>query len=566
MSKRNDEAKRDKDKPSGQQQRLTVQQALDLAVRHHGAGDLVRAESIYRQILRADPNQPVALQLRGVLAHQVGKIDVAVDLISRALAVKPDYPEAHNNLGNVLKDLGRPDDAVASYRKALAGRPEYPEAHYNLANALRELGRPDDAVASYHKALAGRPDYADAHFNLGNALRELGRLDDAVAAYHKALAGRPDYFEAHINLGATLKDLGRLGDAVTSYHDALALKPDHPGAHSNLAFALNALGRREEALAHFKQHLELDRGRSPIDPDGETFRFITKAKMNHDIEQFRYLEALGIAADRFKGLAQVYEAVDREIEWPDGDTIPVPLADDHRRRIGDTYNRPIHLFEAPRVAGSALAENLDVGEITRRYFGDLPSIATFDDFLAPDALAALRRVLLESTIWFDSAHHGGYLGAYLKDGLACPLVLQIAEDLRRTFPEIFKDHPLNQLWAYKYDSRLTGINVHADFAAVNVNFWVTPNSANLNPDSGGLVVYKAEAPLDWNFKTYNNDEGRIRRYLAEHDSGKMVVHHANNRAVLFDSDLFHETETIDFKEGYENRRMNVTMLFGNRGG
>ena len=81
------------------------------------------------------------------------------------------------------------------------------------------------------------------------------------------------------------------------------------------------------------------------------------------------------------------------------------------------------------------------------------------------------------------------------------------------FEKIFKDYPINHIWAFKYDSRaknekssLKGINVHADFAAVNVNFWITPKEANLNPDSGGLVVYDVESPKDWNFNTYNKDQ------------------------------------------------------------
>ena len=140
----------------------------------------------------------------------------------------------------------------------------------------------------------------------------------------------------------------------------------------------------------------------------------------------------------------------------------------------------------------------------------------------------------------------------------------IAEELRKTFPGIFRAHQLRQAWAYKYDSQLTGINVHADAAAVNVNFWVTPNSANLNPKSGGLVVYKEKAPLDWNFQSYNQDHGRIRKFLSRTDSGKMVVPYAENRLVLFNSDLFHETSNLEFQSGYENRRINVTLLFGNR--
>jgi len=155
--------------------------------------------------------------------------------------------------------------------------------------------------------------------------------------------------------------------------------------------------------------------------------------------------------------------------------------------------------------------------------------------------------------------------------LANPLLLQIADELRKKFPEIFKDYPIYQIWAYKYDSRaknhsslLGGINVHADFAAVNVNFWITPSDSNLNPDSGGLIVYDVEAPKEWDFKTYNNDEMKIRKELKKSKGNTKVIPYKGNRAVVFNSNLFHETDKYEFKDGYENRRINVTMLFGIR--
>ena len=124
---------------------------------------------------------------------------------------------------------------------------------------------------------------------------------------------------------------------------------------------------------------------------------------------------------------------------------------------------------------------------------------------------------------------------------------------------------------YKYDSRaknesssLRGIKVHADFAAVNVNFWITPKDANLNPDSGGLIVYDVEAPKDWDFNTYNTDEKKIREELKKSKGNTKFIPHNENRAVVFNSNLFHETDTYEFKEGYENRRINVTLLFGRR--
>ena len=187
-----------------------------------------------------------------------------------------------------------------------------------------------------------------------------------------------------------------------------------------------------------------------------------------------------------------------------------------------------------------------------------------DGFLSDEALEELYEWCLDATVWFDAKP--GYLGAYFDDGFSPKVLLQVVEELRLALPQIIGDLNLKTAWAYKYDSQPqnTGIAVHADPAAVNVNFWVTPDSANLNPDSGGLIVHKVEAPLDWNFKAYNSEHKRIRGFLAEHDSGKTVVPYAENRVVIFNSNLFHETDRLEFKTGYKNRRINITMLFGNR--
>ena len=110
----------------------SIPEALSLAGEHHNAGRLSHAESIYQKILQIDPAQPIALHLLGVLAYQVGKNDVAIDLTRKSLAIEPDYVEAHNNLGNALKKQGNLDEAVARYREALAVKPDLAEAWNNF--------------------------------------------------------------------------------------------------------------------------------------------------------------------------------------------------------------------------------------------------------------------------------------------------------------------------------------------------------------------------------------------------------------------------------------------------
>lgn len=548
-----------------QQYSRAVQDAIDLAVQHHNAGDLAKAENLYQQVLQTEPDQPVALHLLGVIAHQVGKNEIAVELIGKALASKPDYLEAHYDLGNVFKEQGSFDSAITSFRKALAIKPDLVEAHINLGNALESQGKLDDAVASYRKALAFQPGLVEAHFNIGNAYKKQGKLPEAVTSFQKALGIDPEDYEVLTNLGNALRAQKKVGESVDCFRKALAIKPDLIEAHSNLAVALNMCGQRSEALAHFNAGLEIKRGQKAQNLLDRSFRLTTKAKMTHDIEQLDYLVSLGDETEKFRSLSAAYKTVKSEVIWPNEDDTQVLLSDSQLQRLGNSHNRPFHRLDGSEVKGMTLSDDLDVEKITADYFAHEFGMTFFDNLLNQNTLASLRRYLLESTIWFDCRYKGGYLGAMLDDGLACPLLLQISDDLRHTFPDIFKDHKLQQLWGYKYDSRLRGIKTHADFAAVNVNFWITPDDANLNPESGGLVVHNVEAPLDWDFKSYNADENLISEFLADHDNGKVVVPYRQNRIVLFNSDLFHATDTIEFKPGYENRRINVTMLFGDRG-
>ena len=106
------------------------QSALDL----HRNGQIGEAEAQYRQLLKAEPRHADALHLLGVLAHQAGRGDLAVDLIRQAIAVAPQVPGYHYNLGLVLTAQGRLDEAIAACRRALELRPAYAEAQQGAAN------------------------------------------------------------------------------------------------------------------------------------------------------------------------------------------------------------------------------------------------------------------------------------------------------------------------------------------------------------------------------------------------------------------------------------------------
>jgi hypothetical protein len=145
----------------------SVPQTFELALQQHRAGNLHQAELLYRQILQLDPRHADALHLFGVIAHQSGRNDLAVDCIQEALRLHPRFPEAYNHLGIVLMAQGKVSEALASYRQALDLKPDYLEALNNLGNALQDQGKLDEAITYYQQALRLKPDDAEAHYNLG---------------------------------------------------------------------------------------------------------------------------------------------------------------------------------------------------------------------------------------------------------------------------------------------------------------------------------------------------------------------------------------------------------------
>ena len=150
---------------------------------------------MYRRILQADPRQPVAWHRLGVIAHQLGKVESAVDHIAKALAIDPDYVEAHNSLGNALKDIGEIDAALASYRTALVLAPDTAELHCNLGTALAEIGDLDAAVASFRHAIALKPDFSEAHRHLAG-MKKHSAHDGDIRAMEQAYA-QPDIADRH---------------------------------------------------------------------------------------------------------------------------------------------------------------------------------------------------------------------------------------------------------------------------------------------------------------------------------------------------------------------------------
>jgi tetratricopeptide (TPR) repeat protein len=425
------------------------------------------------------------------------------------------------------------------------------------AVAHHEAGRFDQAEAAYQEALGVAPGHPAVTHNLGVIAAAKGRHRDAIAYFDTAIAAEPQYATAHYNRASALQALGQTRDALQSLAQVCATDPGHYDAHRALGFLWLAEGDRGRALDHFARTYELRRGDDRTSIAAKSLTWAARDKLLHDAAQFRYLAERRRDRLRFETLARNYEAMAQGV--PDK---AVPLSDKQLDALGDDYNTALHIAGAPEIAGRAVRERPDHDALMRRYREHECGAVWFDDLLTPAALAALKRYLSESTIWHDFSHIGGFVASYLEDGLASPLLLQIADEIRAAFPDLLGPHPLSQAWAFKGLKPTAAVEEHADDAAVSINFWVTSDRANRNPDGGGLIVCRAPPPARWQVHGYEADKAAIAEFLDRHAADNLVVPYRENRAVLFESRLFHRSDATNFAPGYENHRINLTLLFG----
>jgi Flp pilus assembly protein TadD len=520
---------------------------IQCALTQLGQGKQDDAEALLRATIRNRPDEPAAHYYLADLQCMRGQMETAVASYRRALSLQPGRAATHNNLGNALLLLKRLDEAEEAYNKALELNPNLPQTYNNLGLIWLHQGRLEQARAAFGKALALAPRYAEARNNLGLALQKLGKAPQAEAAFRAATLLAPNFVNAFVNLSTCLHDMGSALEAEKAARGALEHGPANAEAHAALGNSLRAQGKLDEAETGYREALQ----RMPGFTDGHRLLAMLVAERGRLDEAFaifrehaRLVYGTGPKQDAIQATHKLEHDREQQI-WMGSNAVPFSIS------AGDRLN------------GSAVNVFTRVTEIAETWRTTQPQLVVVDDFLTTAALEKLRNFCLDSTIW-QKVYDGGYLGAFPEHGFAPPLLAQIAEEMRQVYPSIIGDHPLLHFWAFKYDSKLQGIKKHADFAAVNVNFWITPDEANLDPEHGGLIVWDAAAPLDWDFARYNAANEDIEDFLRSRNSRSTKIPYRNNRAVIFDSDLFHETDVIRFKEGYENRRINITLLFGRR--
>jgi tetratricopeptide (TPR) repeat protein len=111
-----------------------------------------------------------------------GQQVAALDRINTYLAANPKNPQAMFMKGIIQAESGKREDAIKTFTELTEKYPTLPEPYNNLAVLYADAGQFDKAKKALETAIKTHPSYATAHENLGDIYARM-----ASEAYDKAL-------------------------------------------------------------------------------------------------------------------------------------------------------------------------------------------------------------------------------------------------------------------------------------------------------------------------------------------------------------------------------------------
>ncbi len=521
--------------------------------------------TLIRHMFKAStmPEERIVIKLleKSFQRFEMGDMTGAQNCVEKILTDDFKNFDAHQLLGKILAGQGDLLGAEKHFKACVSIKKNNAAAYFNLGFILKKMGRLKKARDAFRQASNLDPTDVRSLFSLANALEGLEEVGEAISVFRRCMWVDPKNSMVLYDLAVLLWKSGDLDEAETIIRRAMKLEPDDLRIHTFLGVILTAKGDVNAASKAFTGPFKLAYHRNvPIDKNELKFRRVHAVKLQHDIEQLEYLIDNGKISEDYNELVQDYKNVLASLSGtPHSDLnklIPLPS-----KQFRESYNRILHYDPPAMISGGALNANLDAAAIEAAYFNKEYGFVAYDNFLKPEAFTALRAFILESTHWFE-ASVPGEIGATLEHGICCPLLIQIADEMRTSFPGIFKDAYFHDMWSYKFYTRRSGVPVHADDGKVSINFWLTPEEANLNSDTGGLTFWKERVPVNY-FGKASEEKAKIMQEIINRPTAtSFQIPYRANKVMVFESRLLHKTNEIQFKDDYVDRRVNLTMLYG----
>jgi tetratricopeptide (TPR) repeat protein len=391
-----------------------------------------------------------------------------------------------------------------------------------------------------------------------------GSIPDAVKHLKKAVEIDTTAYYAHANLAVAYARAGQHADAVEDFNFAMGLAPDCALALYGGAESLIEAGHPERAFDYYSAAARAMRGYPPrelptkenlapcvaCDVVAATLDTATPFKLTHDAAQVRYLIGRGILPNTFSKVADMHDDAAQRIK-----ALPLaPYGVNVSQILGADFNRMYHVRIPSAVVGDAVNKQLQPTSRGAQH-------TVYDGVLTQEALEEVLAYCLESHVFHIGKN--GYVVGNSEGGFGSDALLRIASELRTQLPDTLGKHTLRGMVVHKHASEWESSDVRAEEAAFVAVVWLTPDAANLDASSGGLVLHGG-TPCHRNCDAdFNNDAGRVEIFMKQ-ASEMSTIPYKLNRMVVFPGGVAYRSQKCRFSSKFEDQRVRVSMLFGKR--
>jgi len=410
----------------------------------------------------------------------------------------------------------------------------------------------------------GGANEVDVENTKGLQALQQNRIADAIDHLKKAVEADTTAYYAHANLAYALAKAGQHADAVEDFNFAMGLAPDCALALFGGAQSLIAAGHPERAFDYYAAGARAMRGYPPrelptkenlapctsCDELAVTLDMATPFKLTHDAAQVNYLIARGILPHTFGKVAQAHNSAAQRIQ-----NLPLaPFGVNVNQLLGADYNRMYHVRIPSAVVGDAINKGLQPSQRG-------PQHTVYDGVLTEEALEEVLAFCRESNVFHIAKN--GYVAGNADGGFGSDALLRIAQELRTQVPDTLGKHTLIGMQAHKFAGEWEGSDMRAEEAAFVAVMWLTPDAANRNEFSGGLLLHTGSPCVSDCDKDFNNDAGRAEIFRKQTSIGTTIPYKQNQMIVL-SGGVPYSSQHCNFSPKFEDQRIRISLLFGKR--
>lgn len=213
---------------------------------------------LVEEVLAEDPEDPSALNAKGVTLFTLGRPAEAQPFLEQAVKRNRYSWGVHQNLGQALFEQGKLEEALRVWSRAAYLGPGVLELYLGKAKTFVSIDRLDLALAILDEVLDISPDLPQAWNIKGTIMLQKNNPVAAIALFRKSLELSEKNRGAINGLGTAYFHVGDYESARNTFEKAVKTDPEYAVAHLNLASVLIKLGQFERAKEELKTAASLD--------------------------------------------------------------------------------------------------------------------------------------------------------------------------------------------------------------------------------------------------------------------------------------------------------------------